>query len=96
MCGKGCMRPVQRKRGDTSSKVQMRCRFGYPRESSAITQLIDSAVVDRARKSGGKLCRNYLIKRAPNATNVNDYNADIMYLWQANMDIRYVTDPGVA
>jgi len=58
--------------------------------------MTDKAVIDRARRSGGKLRRHYLVRRATNATHINDYNADITLLWQGNTDLSYVTDIKVA
>jgi len=58
--------------------------------------MTEKSVIDRARLSGNKLRRHYLIRRASNAIHVNDYNADILLTWQANMDLTFVTDRKVS
>ena len=34
-----------------------------------------------------------VMKRAPSETWINNYNPDVLKIWQANMDIQYVLDP---
>ncbi|KAG5666270.1 hypothetical protein PVAND_017605 [Polypedilum vanderplanki] len=60
------------------------CRFAFPRQPSQQTRIVPPSS-DEFIRNGGRFCT---LKRNSNETYINNYNPEILKLWNANMDIQ--------
>jgi len=67
-----------------------RCKFGFPRPVAENAKLNP---VEEALKSRNKI---YSLPRSAAEVRVNDYNPLLLLLWQANMDIQFVSENSLA
>jgi len=68
-------------------RVKVFCRFGFPREATSFKfNDIDESVFQEP----GNPKRSYELDRTEDASLTNDYNPTLLFVWQANHDVRYV------
>ncbi|KAG5666052.1 hypothetical protein PVAND_017748, partial [Polypedilum vanderplanki] len=60
------------------------CRFAFPRQPCQQTRIVPPSY-DEFIRNGGRFCT---LKRNSNETYINNYNREILELWNANMDIQ--------
>ncbi|KAG5666753.1 hypothetical protein PVAND_014765 [Polypedilum vanderplanki] len=60
------------------------CRFAFPRQPCQQTRIVPPSS-DEFIRNGGRFCT---LKRNSNETYINNYNREILELWNANMDIQ--------
>ncbi|KAF9817320.1 hypothetical protein SFRURICE_010779 [Spodoptera frugiperda] len=58
------------------------CRFGFPRAISATTKCLEP---DDALRNNGRFCE---IQRNAEEVMINNYNATLLKIWDANMDVQ--------
>ena len=64
----------------------IRCKFGFPRPEANEASLNS---VEESLKNRKKI---YTLSRTTSESRVNDYNPLLLLLWQANMDIQFVSE----
>lgn len=67
------------------------CRFGFPRAVCSKTTVLDLDSPELLR-NGYRIVQ---MKRPKNATDVNNYSEDILFVWRGNIDFQFVTSPGL-
>ena len=66
------------------------CKFGFPRRANVNPVLHPVAASIASYSSRQYKTRLYELKREVTETRINDYNPEIMYLWQGNSDIQFI------
>lgn len=96
-CRKSCStsRSVQRVNAEGQKVYQWRyvpCRYGYPKEACA--QFVLKSPSSSVKSMMKTACTHemYQLPRTPQEININAYHPVILYLLQANMDIKVVKD----
>jgi hypothetical protein len=79
----------ERKRFFGRLREKCACRFAFPRDPAAHTH----RRTDQEKKFMAPADRDIIFARASSDQYVNNYNANILRIWQANMDIQPVSEP---
>ena len=68
------------------------CRFGFPRPKTSKFLLHDVLSSIIGRKSNNLKKRLYDLPRNETERYINDYNPELLLLWQGNMDIQFLSE----
>ena len=62
-----------------------KCKFGFPRPTCEN--------IKESMKSEKKI---YHVKRSEEEVRINDYNLQLLLLWQANIDVQFINEASLA
>lgn len=83
--------PTKENDDDKQQEKSKSCRFSFPRPVCKETKVLDPETTEFI-KNGHRLVR---MKRNQDAKYINNYNANILRIWQANMDIQFITSQAI-
>ena len=86
-----CNNYCQRTRNLKNKGKVRSCRFGFERPQNVIFKLNPVIKSTVSRKTGGKT-RLYELPRRAFEKDINDYNPIILYAWQSNMDLQFISE----
>lgn len=85
-CTSSCQRLVV----GSKQRHSIICRYGFPKSVQTETTLNSLESVMRSKARGNKPIKLYSLERTIEEIYINDYNEEMLLLWDGNVDIQFV------